>query len=124
MNEPVGGRHGRSTIAALALLIVVFLEVSSFAQWTTQVSGPKARLRGLCVVSDQIVWASGTQGTCVLTLDGGNTWKIVNVPGAEDLDFRDVHALDSRVVHLLSIGEGEKSRIYQTTDGSATWTRP
>ena len=39
------------------------------------------------------------------------------VPGAADLDFRDVDAVDERKAFLLSIGEGEKSRIYQTADG-------
>ena len=42
--------------------------------------------------------------------------------GASELDFRDVHAVDDRKAYLLSIGEGKKSRIYQTTDGGKSWT--
>ncbi|HEY0081318.1 MAG TPA: hypothetical protein VGB61_00905, partial [Pyrinomonadaceae bacterium] len=43
------------------------------------------------------------------------------VPGAAELDFRDVDAFDADTAYLLSIGEGEKSRIYKTTDGGASW---
>ena len=43
------------------------------------------------------------------------------VPGASALDFRDVHAVDAETAYLLSIGAGEQSRIFKTTDGGATW---
>jgi photosystem II stability/assembly factor-like uncharacterized protein len=98
----------------------LFCEVSA-AQWTRQQSGTTARLRGLAVVNAKVVWASGAQGTYVRTTDGGITWKSATVPGAADLDFRDVHAADEHKAFLLSIGEGEKSRIYQTDDAGNTW---
>ena len=112
----------RNVIPVLSLLVVPMLESSSPAQWTPQASDTKARLRGLSVVNDKIVWASGTQGTFVRTTDGGTTWKAGMVAGASELDFRDIHAVDDRKAYLLSIGEGEKSRIYQTTDGGKSWT--
>jgi photosystem II stability/assembly factor-like uncharacterized protein len=43
------------------------------------------------------------------------------VPGAETLDFRDIQAVDEQTVYLLSIGTGNSSRIYKTTDGGAQW---
>jgi photosystem II stability/assembly factor-like uncharacterized protein len=43
------------------------------------------------------------------------------VPGAEQLDFRDVEAFDARTAYLLSIGPGQNSRIYKTTDGGDAW---
>jgi cellobiose epimerase len=92
------------------------------AQGTSFDTGTKSRLRGLFVVSDQVVWASGAGGTFVRTVDGGSTWTAGVVPGASSLDFRDVHAFDDSKAFLLSIGEGEKSRIYQTVDGGASWT--
>ena len=36
---------------------------SASRQWIAQNSGTKARLRGLAVVNDKVVWASGNQGT-------------------------------------------------------------
>ena len=55
------------------------------------------------------------------TTDGGETWNQRPVPGAVDLDFRDIEAFDDRTACILSIGEGKLSRIYKTSDGGATW---
>jgi photosystem II stability/assembly factor-like uncharacterized protein len=105
----------------VALLVSCALCAATKAQWTTRASGTKARLRGLCVVNGEVAWASGTGGTFLRTSDGGKTWKAGSVPGAASLDFRDVHAVDANATYLLSIGEGEQSRIYKTSDGGATW---
>jgi photosystem II stability/assembly factor-like uncharacterized protein len=78
-------------------------------------------LRGLSVVNEKIIWASGTGGTFLKTTDGGKTWKIGKVPDAEKLDFRDVEAFDANTAYLLSIGDGENSRIYKTTDSGESW---
>lgn len=91
-------------------------------QWIRQESGTNARLRGLHVVNDQVVWASGERGTVLRTTDGGRAWRTRLVEDAAELDFRDVHAFDDNVACLLSIGPGERSRIYRTADGGATWS--
>jgi len=91
------------------------------AHWVKQNIDTKASFRGLSVVNDKIVWASGTGGTVIRTIDGGNTWKVMAVPGAEKLDFRDIEAFDANTAYTLSLGNGESSRIYKTTDGGATW---
>lgn len=93
----------------------------SRAQWMHQVSGTESRLRGVSVVSDRVCWASGARGTVLRTVDSGSTWQRKIVPGAENLDFRDVHAFDDRTAYILAIGAGELSRIDKTTDGGATW---
>lgn len=106
----------------LNLLLIIFLSVSfAAAQWQKQSIETKASLRGLSVVSDKIIWASGTGGTFLRTTDGGKSWTVGNVPGAEKLDFRDVEAFDANTAYVLSIGDGENSRIYKTTDGGKSW---
>jgi len=102
---------------------VLFFSSGVFASvnWTTQNSNVKVRLRGVSAVSGKVAWASGDKGTFTRTIDGGETWRPGVVPGAEDLDFRDVDAFSDRVAYLLSIGPGEKSRIYKTIDGGANW---
>lgn len=106
----------------LFLLTLLFLVASiAGAQWQKQAIDTTASFRGLSVVSDQVVWASGTGGTFIRTTDGGKTWQVGKVPGAEKLDFRDVEAFDANTAYLLSIGNGESSRIYKTTDAGATW---
>ena len=85
-------------------------------------SGTTVRLRGVSAVSAKVAWASGQGGTYTRTTDGGRTWRAAIVPGAEALDFRDVDAFDANTAYLLAIGEGDKSRIYKTTDGGDSWT--
>jgi photosystem II stability/assembly factor-like uncharacterized protein len=91
------------------------------SQWILQTASTTARLRGVSAVSDKVAWASGSNGTYLRTVDGGVTWQAATVPGAESLDFRDIEAFDADTAYLLSIGEGEKSRIYKTTDGGRNW---
>jgi photosystem II stability/assembly factor-like uncharacterized protein len=97
------------------------MDAAAQAQWVKQTVNTTADFRGLSVVSEKIVWASGTGGTVVRTLDGGKTWEVITVPGAEKLDFRDIEAFDAQTAYILSIGNGESSRIYKTTDGGKTW---
>lgn len=91
--------------------------------WVMQTSHTTASLRGLSVVDGQTVWASGTGGTVLRTADGGVTWAVSKVPGAEALDFRDVEAFDSQQAFLLSSGPGAASTLNKTEDGGRTWTR-
>jgi len=87
-----------------------------------QVSGTSELLIAVSPVNERVVWVSGTHGTYLRTTDGGATWHAGQVPGAERLQFRDVHALDETTAWLLSIGNADTSRIYHTTDAGKTWT--
>ena len=70
-----------------------------------------------------IAWASGTNGTVVRTLDGGQSWHACTVPaGAEKLDFRSVWAWDADHAMVMSSGPGSESKLYSTHDGCRTWT--
>jgi photosystem II stability/assembly factor-like uncharacterized protein len=104
-------------------LYVLLFASAAFAQsFTVQQSGTTASLRGVWAVNEQVVWASGSKGTYLKTTDGGVTWTAAVVPGADALDFRDVQGIDANSAYLLSIGNGESSRVYKTTDGGAHWT--
>jgi photosystem II stability/assembly factor-like uncharacterized protein len=98
-------------------------ESTAHAQWQTQAIKTTANFRGLSAVSAQVAWVSGTKGTYGRTTDGGRTWSVGVVPGADKLDFRDVEAFDAATAYLLSAGPGTDSRIYKTTDGGRTWDR-
>ena len=86
-----------------------------------QASGTRALLIAVSPVDERVVWASGSQGTWLRTTDGGEHWEAGRVPGADTLQFRDVHALDASTAYLLSIGNGDQSRIYRTSDGGRSW---
>jgi photosystem II stability/assembly factor-like uncharacterized protein len=104
------------------LVIYVVLCTVGLAQWRPQQSGTTARFRGVSAVSPLIAWASGSGGTYALTTDGGATWQSASVANASQLDFRDVQAVNANTAYLLSIGPGDASRIYKTTDAGRVWT--
>jgi photosystem II stability/assembly factor-like uncharacterized protein len=90
-------------------------------KWQTQTIDTKADFRGLSVVSPNVAWVSGTKGTFARTTDGGKTWSVGTVLGAEKFDFRDVEAFGENTAYLLSAGPGDASRIYKTVDGGKSW---
>jgi photosystem II stability/assembly factor-like uncharacterized protein len=106
----------------ISLFAIVLFAMACVAQWSPQASQITARLRGVSAVSDKVAWASGENGACIKTTDGGKSWKALKVTATAGLDFRDVDAFDANRAYLLSIGEGERSRIYKTVDGGAQWT--
>ena len=81
----------------------------------------KASLRGLHVFSESTIWASGTGGTIVHSTDSGKTWSLKVVPGAENLDFRDIHAINSQTI--VAITSGTPACVYRSTDGGSNWQR-
>ena len=87
--------------------------------WEVASIDSKASLRGLCVFNDQEIWASGSQGTVAHSYDGGNTWRVKQIEGAEELDFRDVQAIDEGIAVVVSAGS--PGRIYRTTNGGGSW---
>ncbi len=103
------------------LFLCLWGSSNALAQWTTQDVKTTASLRGLSAVNEKVIWASGTNGTVLRTVDGGATWQVIQVPDAGQPDFRDIEAFDANTAFILSIGNGAASRIYKTTDGGNTW---
>lgn len=90
--------------------------------WVAQMAETSARFQAISAVDEQVVWASGTQGTFARSVNGGATWDVAVVPGADTLQFRDLHAVSAETAYLLSSGTGAASRIYKTSDGGQEWT--
>jgi len=115
----------RSLLSLLFFASLLTLELQAQIHQPTLTSQKSGTTQGLIAVSpvnDQVVWASGRGGTFVRTIDGGKTWKAGVVPGAADVQFRDVQGVSDKVAYLLSIGGRTTDfRIYKTTDGGATW---
>lgn len=81
----------------------------------------KASFRGLSVVSNKIVWASGSKGTVIKSLDGGKTWEQFSVAGYENTEFRDIEAFDKKTAVIMGIDT--PAVILRTEDGGVTWNR-
>jgi len=117
--------------AMRTLLLLMLVTIPAEAQWwKVQTSGLDTNLRGVSLayapdargVPAPVVWASGSNGVILKSLDEGTTWKRLHVAGGDALDFRGIVAFNSSIAYAMSSGEGEKSRIYKTTDGGETWT--
>lgn len=78
-----------------------------------------ASLRGLSPVNDSVIWASGSGGTVLRSVDGGATWVHIPVPGYRHTDFRDIHAWSS--MRALIMGVGSPAVFLLTEDGGSTW---
>lgn len=108
-----------SIIAAIALLLC---GASVQGQGWRPVQAPTTTsLRGVSVPQPSVVWVSGARGAVARSTDAGRSWQLVSVPGADSLDFRDIEAFDADTAYVLSIGNGDASRIYKTTDGGRNW---
>ncbi len=114
----------------LPFLFLLCFGVSLQAQWwQVQTSGIDTNLRGVSTaytpdakgVPVPVVWASGSNCVILKSLDEGKTWKRLHVAGGDALDFRGIVAFNATTAYVMSSGEGEKSRIYKTTNGGETW---
>jgi photosystem II stability/assembly factor-like uncharacterized protein len=92
-----------------------------FAQhdWQMLETGTKASLRGLAVVDAKTVWASGSDGTVLRTIDGEKFTR-VSPAGYEQLDFRSLVAFSDQEAVIASAGE--RDVILRTTDGGKSWS--
>ncbi len=82
-------------------------------------SGEKTSIRGLSVVSDKVMWASGSNGMVGRSIDGGATWEWEQVKNFEKTDFRDIEAFDASTSIIMGIAE--PAYILKTTDAGKTW---
>jgi photosystem II stability/assembly factor-like uncharacterized protein len=105
-----------------ATLISILISSMVYGQ-QPQNSKTDVQLRGISAVSSKVAWASGAKGTVLRTTDGGTTWETLVITDADALDFRDIQAFDQNTAFVLSIGPGDQSRIYKTSDGGKIWQR-
>lgn len=87
----------------------------------------------MSAVGETVAWASGNHGAVVRTTDGGATWAKLSVPGAENLDFRDIEAFGADTAYLRSAvaylpGSAGQALVAVgpqggdlSGDGGATW---
>lgn len=87
--------------------------------WISITSPTKSHLRGLDAALDGTVWASGTEGMVLRSIDSGSSWSAFPIPDCAKIDFRDIEAFDQNVAVVMSSGNGV--RFYFTSDTGTTW---
>ncbi|HZS55349.1 MAG TPA: hypothetical protein VFA65_13190 [Bryobacteraceae bacterium] len=106
----------------MVFFFLILLGSMAMAQWNLAESNSTASFRGIHNAGKGIIWASGTNGTVLRSEDDGYMWQQCSVPpDAQKLDFRGVFGWDADHASVMSIGTGAASRLYETTDGCATW---
>ncbi|MFM7019363.1 MAG: WD40/YVTN/BNR-like repeat-containing protein [Aquirufa sp.] len=107
----------------LLSLLLILQSLLVYGQWSSVSIPTTASFRALKVKGNHI-WAGGTQGTVGHSSNQGKTWEFMQVPGAPNLDFRDLTILNDQEVILMSAGLSEegKARLYATNDGGKSWS--
>lgn len=111
----------RNLLFTFFLLFNAGVYAQQMPRLQVQESSQKESLRGLSVLSDSIAWASGTRGTFLRTLNGGASWEVGTVDGADSLDFRDMHAFSA--TEALLVSAGQPAHMYRTEDGGKSWSK-
>src|SRR4051812_18372532 len=123
------GRRGTQrlllAISASSFVACMHTTLSMTGGWAAQTSNTNAEFRGLSVISENVVWASGTRGRVARTTDGGRTWVVDSIPGAQALDFRDIFALSASRAWAMAAGPAEQNQaqIFRTDDAAMNWAR-
>ena len=101
--------------------IALFIFVTNLKAQTIKLlnSGTNISIRGLSVVDNHTIWASGSAGMVGRSTDGGTTWKWIKVKGFEKTDFRDIEAFNNKTAVIM--GVDTPAYILRTTDGGDTW---
>jgi photosystem II stability/assembly factor-like uncharacterized protein len=87
--------------------------------WKLQDVKSDASLRGLHVFNAINIWATGSKGTVINSYNGGKSWRVLRIKGAEELDIRDVHVIDEASVVVMT--SGTPARIYRSTNAGLSW---
>ena len=104
------------------MLYFTFSLFSSTAQTLKSLNhSSSASLRGLSVVSDKVIWVSGSLGTVLRSTNGGKTFEKMLVEGYEQRDFRDIEAFDEKKAIIMAVDT--PAIILKTIDGGKTWKK-
>ena len=109
------------SVKTTVLSILIALNIPAAASQSVKLlsSGTKTSIRGLSVVSDRVLWVSGSNGTVGRSIDSGKTFKWTIIKGFEKTDFRDIEAFNESAAVIMGISE--PAYILRTADGGETW---
>ncbi|HZV86508.1 MAG TPA: hypothetical protein VFF95_03105 [Candidatus Binatus sp.] len=90
--------------------------------WMPQISGVYTDLLAGSAPSAKVCWIVGVSGTILRTTDSGTHWIKLDSPVTNDLTS--VRATDATHALIWSVPDPQTGliKIYQTSDGGATWS--
>jgi len=107
------------------LLILIFIVQTTFAQNSgnnsikilSQKKG--VSIRGLSVPDQSTIWASGSNGSIALSVNGGTDFEWIQVKGYERRDFRSIHAWNNKEAIIVAVAA--PAVILKTKDAGVSW---
>jgi hypothetical protein len=91
------------------------------SSWVVQQSGINDSLTAVMAVNNNIVWAGGTNGKVLRTINGGTTWNSVG-GGVISTDIvNTVEALDANTA-LVAAYTTTGGKIFKTINGGSSWS--
>ncbi len=105
------------------VLILLFVNQQLTAQNSIKILTEKkgVSLRGLSVASETIIWASGSKGSVVKSLNGGERFEWMQVKGYENRDFRGIYAWGANEALIVAVAA--PAVILKTFDGGLNWQK-
>jgi photosystem II stability/assembly factor-like uncharacterized protein len=100
------------------------LPYDDFVSWSQAETGSNDHYRVVAPVSSRTVWLVGASGAILRTEDYGENWKEVgpSLVKGEGLEIGDLYAFSAERAFFLTVGYGNKSRIYGTDNGGKYWS--
>ena len=115
----------RKNIIAFLLCLLCFQTAN--AEWTRQNTGTFAWLRAIFFVDEKNGWIGGSEGSLLITNDGGVTWEKARKFTGDTI--REIYFADQNQGWLLcerdvySLGPSSPSYLLKTTDGGLSWEK-
>lgn len=104
-------------LLAAALLLSQNIVAQNSIKILTEKKG--ISIRGLSIPNKSVIWASGSKGSVVKSVDGGASFEWMQVKGHEQRDFRSIHAWNDQEAIIVAIAS--PAYILKTSNGGASW---
>lgn len=98
------------------IILLSFITLSAYAQWTQLTSPASNSLYGICFTSASTGYLSGyTNGTIIKTTNGGSSWIFTGTGSSSS--FYDINFINSSTGFAV----GSSGQIFRTTNAGANW---
>jgi hypothetical protein len=106
-------------IKIVLALLLVNLQLGAQNPIKILTSKKGVSLRGMSIPSKNVIWASGSKGSVVKSVNGGESFEWLQVKGYETRDFRAIHAWDDKEVLIVAVAA--PAVILKSLDGGINW---
>ncbi len=105
----------------MLLLCTLFVAGSALGDWQTQTTGTTGTLHAVSAVNGNVCWLAGESGKIIRTVDGGNTWSLVNsgIIGTQDISA--FEGISDNIAFASTTLSDSSTALYRTTNAGSPW---